>query len=163
MANIGRAIPSFAIVALVLPLSIRFGFGLGFWPTTVALVALGIPPIFTNTYTGVAGTPPEGNAIPEGQRNATLAKLGGAMRRVGMSLPEILAGLRIAATTTVGLATLAFFAGAGGLGEQIFADIIFKSNVVTAGGLAVLLAAALDAVILLVQRAVTPWTRARAA
>jgi osmoprotectant transport system permease protein len=40
---------------------------------------------------------------------------------------------------------------------------VFKSNVVTAGGLAVLLAAALDIVILLVQRAVTPWTRARAA
>ena len=58
-----------------------------------------------------------------------------------LALPEILAGLRIAATTTVGLATLAFFAGAGGLGERIFADINFKSNVVTAGGLAVLLAA----------------------
>jgi osmoprotectant transport system permease protein len=63
----------------------------------------------------------------------------------------------------VGLATLAFFAGAGGLGAQIFADINFKSNVVAAGGLAVLLAAALDGLILLVQRAVTPWTRARAA
>ena len=46
----------------------------------------------------------------------------------------------MAATTTVGLATLAFFAGAGGLGEQIFGDINFKSNVVTAGGLCVLLA-----------------------
>ena len=40
-----------------------------------------------------------------------------------LALPEIIAGLRIATTTTVGLATLAFFAGAGGLGEQIFADI----------------------------------------
>ena len=49
---------------------------------------------------------------------------------VPLALPEIMAGLRIAATTTVGLATLAFFAGAGGLGEQIFADITFKSNVV---------------------------------
>ena len=74
-----------------------------------------------------------------------------------------MAGLRIAVTTTVGLATLAFFAGAGGLGEQIFADITFKSNVVTAGGLAVLLAALLDGGILLVQRMITPWTRATAA
>ena len=57
-----------------------------------------------------------------------------------LALPEIMAGLRIATTTTVGLATLAFFAGAGGLGEQIFADISFKSNVVVAGGLCVLLA-----------------------
>ena len=65
-------------------------------------------------------------------------------------------------TTTVGLATLAFFAGAGGLGERIFEDLVFKSNVVTAGALAVLLAASLDVLILLAQRALTPWTRARA-
>ena len=82
---------------------------------------------------------------------------------VPLALPEIMAGLRIAATTTVGLATLAFFAGAGGLGEQIFADITFKSNVVVAGVLAVLLAAVLDGAILLAQRAITPWTRAAAA
>jgi osmoprotectant transport system permease protein len=81
---------------------------------------------------------------------------------VPLALPEILAGLRIAATTTVGLATLAFFAGAGGLGEQIYADLTFKSNVVLAGGLAVALAVALDALIVLVQRFVTPWTRAAA-
>ena len=75
-----------------------------------------------------------------------------------------MAGLRIAATTTVGLATLAFFAGAGGLGEQIFADITFKSNVVVAGGLAVAARGApRRALILLFQRAVTPWTRAVAA
>ena len=79
-----------------------------------------------------------------------------------LALPEIMAGLRIATTTTVGLATLAFVAGAGGLGEQIFADINFKSNVVVAGGLAVLLAALLDGLILLAQRAATPWARARA-
>jgi osmoprotectant transport system permease protein len=78
---------------------------------------------------------------------------------VPLALPEIMAGLRIAATTTVGLATLAFFAGAGGLGEQIFADINFKSNVVTAGGLCVLLAAGIDLALLLVQRALTPWSR----
>jgi len=82
---------------------------------------------------------------------------------VPLAMPEIMAGLRIAATSTVGLATLAFFAGAGGLGEQIFADINFKSNVLVAGGLSVALAAVLDALILLAQRAVTPWTRAAAA
>ena len=73
-----------------------------------------------------------------------------------------MAGLRIAVTTTVGLATLAFFAGAGGLGEQIFADITFKSNVVVAGGLCVLLAVVLDLLVLRVQKALTPWTRAAA-
>ena len=72
--------------------------------------------------------------------------------------------LRIAATTTVGLATLAFFAGAGGLGEPLFdggEGINFQSNVVVAGGLCVLLAIALDLVLLGVQRAALPWQRAR--
>ena len=79
---------------------------------------------------------------------------------VPLALPEIFAGLRIAATTTVGLASLAFFAGAGGLGEEIYADIGFKSNVAVAGGLAVMLAVVLDLMILGGQRAMTPWRRA---
>jgi osmoprotectant transport system permease protein len=74
-----------------------------------------------------------------------------------------MAGLRVAATTTVGLATLAFFAGAGGLGGSIFSDLTFKSNVIVAGGLCVLLAVVLDLLILGAQRALTPWQRARAA
>ena len=59
IVNIGRAIPSFAIIALLFPLSLRWGCGLGFWPTVIALVLLAIPPIFTNTYTGVRDVPAE--------------------------------------------------------------------------------------------------------
>jgi len=82
---------------------------------------------------------------------------------VPLALPEIMAGLRIATTTTVGLATLAFFAGAGGMGERfVGSQIVFKSNVVVAGGLCVLLAIALDLLILGTQRLLTPWTRASA-
>jgi osmoprotectant transport system permease protein len=77
-----------------------------------------------------------------------------------LAWPAILAGVRVALTTTVGLAALAFFAGAGGLGEQLNSGKTFKSNVVVAGGLCVVLAAALDAMVLAVQRLTTPWTRA---
>ena len=82
-----------------------------------------------------------------------------------LAVPDIIAGLRIASTTTVGLATLAVFAGAGGLGEQIVtgSNITFKTGVVAAGGLAVLLALALDVVLLAVQRVMTPWRRAQPA
>ena len=80
-----------------------------------------------------------------------------------LALPSIMAGLRIATTTTVGLAALAFFAGAGGLGEPLEADKAFKSNVLVAGGLCVVLATALDLIILGAQRMMTPWTRSRAA
>ena len=65
-----------------------------------------------------------------------------------LALPAIMAGLRIAVTTTVGLTALVFLAGAGGLGEAIFADIQFRSNVVVAGGLCVLLAVVLDLLVL---------------
>ena len=77
-----------------------------------------------------------------------------------LALPAIMAGLRIAVTTTVGLAALAFLAGAGGLGDAIFADLQFRSNVVVAGGLCVLLAIVLDLLVLGVQLLITPWTRA---
>ena len=79
-----------------------------------------------------------------------------------LALPEIMAGLRIAVTTTVGLTSLVFLAGAGGLGAAIFADMQFRSNVVVAGGLCVLLAVVLDLLVLAVQKVLTPWTRAAA-
>ena len=82
-----------------------------------------------------------------------------------LAIPDIVAGLRIATTSTVGLATLAVFAGAGGLGEEIISgsNITFKTGVVAAGGLAVLMAFVLDVLLLAVQRLLTPWRRAQPA
>jgi osmoprotectant transport system permease protein len=77
-----------------------------------------------------------------------------------MAMPEIMAGLRIAVTTTVGLASLAFLANAGGLGETIFDQVLFRSNVLVAGGLVVLMAVALDLIVLGIQWGLTPWMRA---
>jgi osmoprotectant transport system permease protein len=149
-------IPSLAAFFLLLPIT-----GRGFLTATIALVSYSLLIIFRNVLTGLENVPDEtkdagrGMGLTDGQ---LLWRV-----ELPLALPEILAGLRIAATTTVGLATLAFFAGAGGLGDRIYDDITFKSNVVVAGGLAVLLAALLDGLILLVQRAITPWTRAAAA
>jgi osmoprotectant transport system permease protein len=149
-------LPSLAVFFLLLPIT-----GRGNETAIVALVAYSLLIIFRNVMTGLDNVPDETKDAGRGMGLTDRQLLWRV--EIPLALPEILAGLRIAATTTVGLATLAFFAGAGGLGEQIFADINFKSNVVTAGGLAVLLAAALDALILLIQRATTPWSRARAA
>jgi len=77
-----------------------------------------------------------------------------------MALPTIFAGLRIAASSTVGIAGFAFFAGAGGLGDPIFHDPGFKGNVVAASLLMILLAAVLELLVLGVQRLFTPWERA---
>jgi osmoprotectant transport system permease protein len=149
-------IPSVAAFFLLLPLT-----GRGDDTAIIALVSYVLLIIFRNVLTGLDNVPEETKDAGRGMGLTERQLLWRV--EVPLALPEIMAGLRIAVTTTVGLATLAFFAGAGGLGEQIFADITFKSNVVVAGGLAVLLAAVLDAAILLAQRAVTPWTRAAAA
>ena len=149
-------LPSLAVFFLLLPIT-----GRGKTTAIVALVGYTLLIIFRNVMTGLDNVPRETKDAGRGMGLTERQLLWRV--ELPLALPEILAGLRIAATTTVGLATLAFFAGAGGLGAQIFADINFKSNVVAAGGLAVLLAGALDALILLVQRAITPWTRARAA
>jgi osmoprotectant transport system permease protein len=146
-------IPSVAAFFLLLPIS-----GRGATTAIIALVAYTLLIIFRNILTGLDNVPAEAKDAGRGMgltRRQLLWRV-----EVPLALPEILAGLRIATTTTVGLATLAFFAGAGGLGGEIFADVVFKSNVVVAGGLCVLLAVVLDLAILMVQRAVTPWTRA---
>jgi osmoprotectant transport system permease protein len=74
-----------------------------------------------------------------------------------------MAGVRIATVTTISLATVAAFIGVGGLGEPIFNAIQdgFKTQFVAAGVLAVLLALVTDALLVAVQRLLTPWARAR--
>jgi osmoprotectant transport system permease protein len=148
-------VPSVAAFILLLPIT-----GRGNTTALIALVSYTLLVIFRNITTGLRNVPPE---MVDAGRGMGLTDRQILWRvELPLALPEILAGLRIAVTTNVGLATLAFFAGAGGLGKEIYADVSFKSNVVVAGGLAVLLAAVLDVVILTFQRVVTPWRRARA-
>ena len=146
-------IPSLAAFFLLLPIT-----GRGKTTALIALVAYTLLIIFRNVLAGLDNVPEEAKDAGRGMGLTGRQLLWRV--EVPLAVPEIVAGLRVAATTTVGLATLAFFAGAGGLGGEIFSDITFKSNVVTAGGLCVLLAAVLDVALLFVQRVVTPWTRA---
>ena len=126
----------------------------------IALVSYSLLIIFRNVITGLDGVPAEARDAGRGM-GLTQRQLLWRVE-VPLALPEIMAGLRIAVTTTVGLTALVFLAGAGGLGEAIFADTQFRSNVVVAGGLCVLLAVVLDLLVLGVQKALTPWTRAAA-
>jgi osmoprotectant transport system permease protein len=153
LTGIMYAIPSVAAFFLLQPLT-----GLGNLTAIVALVSYTLLIIFRNITDGLRNVPAE---IVDAARGQGLTEQQ-ILRRVELpiAVPEILAGLRIAFSTTVGLATLAVFAGGGGLGSEILTDRFFKSNVVVAGGLAVLLAAAFDIVLLAIQRAVTGWQRA---
>jgi osmoprotectant transport system permease protein len=149
-------LPSVALFFLLLPIT-----GRGNTTAIVALVAYSLLILFRNFIAGFENVPAETRDAGRGM-GLTQRQL---LWRVELplALPEIMAGLRIAITTTVGLTALVFLAGAGGLGEALFADINFRSNVLVAGGLAVLLAVVLDLLTLGVQKMLTPWTRAAAA
>jgi osmoprotectant transport system permease protein len=149
------AIPSVAAFFLLQPIT-----GLGYTTAMVALVSYTLLIIFRNITDGLRNVPAETRDAALGQGMTERQVL--YRVELPMAVPEIMAGLRIATSTTVGLAALAVFAGAGGLGSEILVDKRFKSNVVVAGGLAVLLAAAFDLLILGGQRLMTPWRRARA-
>ena len=144
-------LPSVAVFFLLLPFT-----GRGNTTAVIALVAYTLLILFRNFIAGFENVPAETRDAGRGM-GLTPRQL---LWRVEMplALPEIMAGLRIAVTTTVGLAALAFLAGAGGLGEALFDDLNFRSNVLVAGGLAILLAVALDLLILGLQKAITPWT-----
>ena len=146
-------IPSAAAFFLLLPLT-----GRGEDTAIIALTSYTLLILFRNMIDGLDSVPEESRDAGRGMGLTPRQLLWRV--EIPLALPAILAGLRVATTTTVGLAALAFFAGAGGLGAEINADLAFKSNVVVAGVLCVLLAAALDAVILVVQRALMPWSRA---
>ena len=147
-------IPSPAAFLLLLPFT-----GFGTVSALIALTAYSLNAMLRSMVTGLAGVPED---IKDSARGMGLTERQLLWKvELPLALPEIFAGLRIASVTTVGLATLAFLAGAGGLGESIESQISFKSNVVVAGGLCVLLAVALDSLIRTLQKASTPWTRAR--
>ena len=152
--NLGRAVPSFAIVALALPFSLRFGFGLGFWPTMVALVALALPPIFTNTYAGVDDGSVDAARGMGMQGRQVLWRV-----EAPVALPLLVTGLRISAVQVVATATLGAFVGFGGLGAFIYEG--FRQNddgkLLTGAVLVAVLAIATELLFGVGQRLLTPW------
>lgn len=156
VVNVGRALPSFAIMALFLPISIRLGLGLGFWPTMLALFALALPPVFTNTYTAVREVDP---ALVEAARGMGMTD-GEVLRKIEapMASPVILAALRVSAVQVVATAPLAALVAWGGLGRYIIDGFAVQDNVrVLAGGLLVaLLSIGTELILGVVERRVVP-------
>ena len=168
--NIGRAIPSFGILALALPFTIElangidvFGWefspiasGLGFWPTFIALLALAIPPIFTNAFTGVRDV--DGDTI-EAARGMGLTEPQ-ILRRIElpMAMPVVLAAVRVSAVQVVATATLGALVAWGGLGRFIIDGFAQQDNVqVFAGAILVaVLAIVTEIVFVFAERALVP-------
>jgi osmoprotectant transport system permease protein len=159
VVNVGRAIPSFAVMALVLPFALRYGFGLGFWPTMVALVLLALPPIFTNTYTGVRDAPADAVEAARGMG----MRAGELMRRVEVpsAAPLILTGLRVSAVQVIATATLGALVGYRNLGTLIVTGYTSPDKgPMLAGAFAVILVALVtDGLFVVAQRVLVPWRR----
>jgi osmoprotectant transport system permease protein len=129
--NIGRAVPSLAILALVFPL-----LGFGFAPSLVALTLLAIPPILINASTGLRQVNPQvidaarGMGLSGGQILSSI--------QLPIAAPVIFAGIRTSAVQVVASATLATFVGGGGLGDLIVLGLQRNDPaVLIAGSLAV--------------------------
>lgn len=165
VANLGRAIPSFAILAFAFPIFLRLGFGgLGFWPTVVALFFLAIPPMLTNTHIGIKGVDADTIEAARG-----MGMSGGEILRsieIPLGAPLIVAGLRTSAVQVVATATLGAVIAAGGLGRYIvdgfaygtFGESGVEGRQLVVGGalLVALLAVVTEGAFALLERWVTP-------
>jgi osmoprotectant transport system permease protein len=125
------------------------------------LAAYALQIIYRNAMVGLANVP---SSVKDAARGMGLTDRQILWRvEVPLATPEIIAGMRIATVSTVATATLAVFIGAGGLGTQIYGsgNLTFPTSIIIAGGIAILMALALDLVLLTVQRLTTPWRKVR--
>ncbi len=117
VANLGRALPSLALLALMFPLALSLKLGFGFWPTFLALVPLGIPPVLTNSYVAVREVDAD---IVEAARGMGLRERQVLSQvELPIAAPLIIAGVRNAAVAIVATATLGALVAGGGLGRYI--------------------------------------------
>ncbi|GHB16940.1 MULTISPECIES: ABC transporter permease [Streptomyces] len=139
LASFGRALPTVGLVVLVFLAS-----GLSMWPVYVALVALAVPSIVTNTYAGMTAV----------DRDVKDAARGQGMRwhqvlfqvELPLALPLIMTGLRLALIQVVATATIAAYVSFGGLGRYVFDGLAQRDLVQVLGGavLVALVAVVLD-------------------
>ena len=150
-ANVGRTLPSLAVLALMMPL-----LGTGFAPALFALTLLALPPILINTCTAIREVDPD---VVDAARGMGMTALD-LMRKVKLpiALPMILAGIRTAAVQVISGAVLASYIGGGGLGDFITAGIAMMAvPLLLVGAIpATLLALAADFALGRLQQAVVP-------
>jgi osmoprotectant transport system permease protein len=161
VTSILYTIPSLALFELLEPIP---GFGLSRTTAEVALVSYTLLILFRNTLTGLREVPAEVRDAAAGMGMGPTQSL--LRVEIPLALPAIIAGLRIATVTVISLATVASLIDNEGLGAPILTAIsneVFKTELIVAGGMAVLLALAADALLVLAQRALTPWTRVKVA
>jgi osmoprotectant transport system permease protein len=146
-AGVLQTIPSIAMLGVMIPI-----LGIGPKPAIIALFLYALLPILRNTYTGIKDVNP---VVVDAARGMGMSSWQILMKvELPLAFPVLMAGIRTATVINVGVATLAAYIAAGGLGEFIFGGIALNnSNMILAGAIpAALLAIFLDTLLSLVQK-----------
>lgn len=146
-----QTIPSLALFGFLVPL-----IGIGAKTALIALIIYALLPILRNTYTGISNID---ESMIEAGRGMGMTKSQLLWQiQFPLALPFIMAGIRTATVLTVGIATLATFVGAGGLGDVIYRGLqSYNNSLVLAGALPVaLLAILFDLILKWIEKRVTP-------
>jgi osmoprotectant transport system permease protein len=149
-------IPSLALFQILVPFT-----GISLTTVEIALVSYTLLILYRNMIVGLRTVPAEIVDVARGTgftRAQTFTRV-----ELPLALPAILTGLRVATVSTISIATIAPFVIAKGLGQPIYDALgqgIFKTEIFTAGGMVIALALVADGLLVVLQRALTPWVRA---
>lgn len=140
LANLGRAVPTLAVIAIVLPLTQALDPQLGFvvYPTVAAMVVLALPPMLVNAATGIAEVDRELVEAARGQglrERQLLTEI-----ELPLALPVVVGGIRSAAVQVIATATLGAIFGFGGLGRFLVDGVAQRNDAMVWGGVALVAA-----------------------
>ncbi|MGH9058336.1 MAG: ABC transporter permease [Acidimicrobiales bacterium] len=150
ISNFGRALPSLAILSILLP-----AIGIGRTDVVIALVVLAFPPILTNSYVAVEQVDAD---VVDAAKGLGMGPMQVVLKaELPLALPLIFAGIRTSAVFVVATATLAGFFGGGGLGDIIANESSYKlTGVIGASYVLIVLAFASQLLFIGLERLVTP-------
>lgn len=158
ISNVGRAVPTFAVLVLLLLTPVgQWGEG----PTVVALVLFAVPPLLTNAYVGMRGVD---RSVVQAARGMGMTGRQMLWRvELPLAMPLVLSGVRIAAVQLVATATIAALAGGGGLGRIITAGFNLASTpqVVAGAVLVAVFALIVEGLFEIGERLAPGWARGR--
>jgi len=154
VASVLYTIPALATIALLIPFT-----GLSLTTVAVPLVTYNLLILFRNTVAGLRGVDPDVKEAALGMgftHSQVLWRV-----EVPLAVPVIIAGIRVATVSSIGLVTIAALIGRGGFGQFILLGLntFFWTALLVGVVLSIALAIGADAVLLLAQRLVTPWAR----
>ena len=156
LVNVGRAIPTFALAALLVPVSLRAGYGFEPWPIFIALTLMALPPMYLGTYTAVSGVD---RAAVDAARSVGLRPRDVLLRvELPLALNVILTGVRVAAVQVVATEPIRAFLGGDGLGRYVRDGLGQRNTTLLIGGAALVaaLAGSVAITLTLLQRIIEP-------